>query len=83
LATAEHLLASVQSQRDEMQQQHQAFIASVERSLFNPQGDFATLKLEVKSLQAHFDSEGSIECHGVHFSSKTEMASWWFEKNRL
>jgi hypothetical protein len=81
LATAERLLGTVQSQRDEMQQQR-AFVNSVERSLFNPQGDFAALKLEVKSLKARFDSEGSIECHGVHFSSKTEMASW-FEKNGL
>jgi ATP-dependent protease HslVU (ClpYQ) peptidase subunit len=49
LATAEHLLATFQSQRDEMQHQHQAFIASVERSLFNPQRDFETLKLKVKA----------------------------------
>jgi hypothetical protein len=81
LATAEHLLATVQSQRDEMQQ-HQALVSLVERSLYNPQGDFATLKLKAKGLQACFDSEGSIECHGVHFSSKTKMASW-FEKNGL
>jgi hypothetical protein len=81
LATAEHLLADVSAQQDETQQ-HRAFVASVERSLFNPQGDLGPLKAQVKALQARFDSEGSIECHGVHFSSKTEMAVW-FEKNGL
>jgi high-affinity K+ transport system ATPase subunit B len=81
LTTAERLLATVKSQRDEMQQ-HRAFVASVEQSLFNPQGDLGTLKLQVKALQARYDSEGSIECHGVHFLSKTEMAAW-FKKNRL
>jgi hypothetical protein len=40
------------------------------------------LQAQVKALQNHFDSDGSIECHGVHFASKTEMAAW-FEKNGL
>ena len=81
LATAERLLATVSSQQEEIKQ-HRAFVASVEHSLFNPQGDLGVLKAQIKALQTRFDSEGSIECHGVHFSSKTEMAAW-FEKNGL
>jgi hypothetical protein len=81
LDTAERLLASVvAAQGDEGDRK--AFIASVQHALFNPQGELGALRSQIKSLQTRFDSEGAIECHGVHFGSKTEMASW-FEKNGL
>jgi hypothetical protein len=47
-----------------------AFIASVQHALFNPQGELGVLRSQIKSLQTRFDSEGAIECHGVHFGSK-------------
>lgn len=81
LDTVERVLRTVAAaQRDEAE--YKTFVGSVEHSLFSPHGDVAELKTQVKALQQRFDSEGSIECHGVHFSSKVEMAAW-FEKNGL
>jgi hypothetical protein len=74
LDTAERLLRSaIASQRDEAK--YKSFIVSIEHALFNPQGKLSALQTQVKSLQNRFDLEGSIECHGVHFASKTEMAA--------
>ena len=57
-------------------------MTSVEHALFNPQGELGAIKAQLKSLQNRFDSDGAIECHGVYFASKTELAAW-FEKNGL
>lgn len=59
-----------------------SFITLVEHALFNPQGKLSGIKAQLKSLQHRFDSDGTIECHGVCFSSKTDMAAW-FAKNGL
>ena len=84
----------VNSLRDELQSSRDAaqvaiastpsksFVSSVEHALFNPQGELSAVKSQLKALQSRFDSEGAIECHGVYFSSKTELAAW-FERNGL
>jgi hypothetical protein len=52
------------------------FVTSVKHVLFNPQGKLSAIKSQLKSLQNRFDLDGAIECHGVYFSSKTDMAAW-------
>jgi hypothetical protein len=59
-----------------------SFVTWVKHVLFNPQGELSAIKSQLKSLQNCFDSDGAIECHGVYFSSKTDMAAW-FAKNGL
>jgi hypothetical protein len=81
LATTERVLKStVESSKDNAPSK--SFVTSVEHVLFNPQGDLSAIKSQLKSLQHRFDSDGAIECHGVYFSSKTDMAAW-FAKNGL
>jgi hypothetical protein len=81
LDTAEWLLANVVAAQGN-EGDRKAFVDSVQHALFNPQGELGVLRSQIKSLQTRFNSEGAIKCHGVHFGSKTEMASW-FEKNGL
>jgi hypothetical protein len=81
LATAERLLATSVLSPD-AEASRKAFLASVEHALFNPQGELSALRSQIKSLQTRFDSDGAIECHGVHFASKNEMAAW-FKKRGL
>ena len=81
LETAERVLkASLDAQADGTPSK--SFVTSVEHALFNPQGELGAIKAQLKSLQNRFDSDGAIECHGVYFASKTELAAW-FEKNGL
>jgi hypothetical protein len=54
----------------------------VKHVLFNSHGKLSTIKSQLKSLQNRFDLDSTIECHGVYFSSKTDMVAW-FAKNEL
>jgi hypothetical protein len=82
LGTAERLLNGTIEASKGRGAPSKAFVTSVEHALFNPQGELGAIKSQLKSLQNRFDSDGAIECHGVYFSSKMEMASW-FEKTGL
>jgi hypothetical protein len=81
LNTAERLL-DTPAFSPEAEDSRKALLASVEHALFSPQGELSTLRSQIKSLQMRFDSEGAIECHGVHFASKNDMAAW-FQKRGL
>jgi len=82
LGTAERLLNKTVEAFKNSGAPSKSFVTSVEHALFNPQGELGAIKSQLKSLQTRFDSDGAIECHGVYFASKMEMASW-FEKNGL
>jgi hypothetical protein len=82
LGTAERLLNKTVEAIKNSGAPSKSFVTSVEHALFNPQGELSAIKSQLKSLQTRFDSDGAIECHGVYFASKMEMAAW-FEKNGL
>lgn len=48
--------------------------------MYSPQGTFMAFKLQFTDFREKLESGGGIECHGVHFSSKREMLSWFENK---
>jgi hypothetical protein len=81
LDTAEQVLKSTNESKSAAVPS-KAFLTSVEHALFNPQGEVSAIKAQLKAMQHRFDSDGAIECHGVYFSSKTDIAAW-FSRNNL
>lgn len=49
--------------------------------VYSPQGAFMALKLQFTDFREKLESGGGIECHGIHFSSKREMLSWFDNKS--
>jgi hypothetical protein len=52
----------------------------LDRAVFGAQGPFSNLKLQFSQFKDKIESGGGLECHGVSFSSKRELISWFNEK---
>ena len=76
--------ASLKIDQLELEQQHQhtdqdqaGQLERLTHEVFDSQGSFPLLKLQFTQLRDRLESGGGIDCHGIRFSSKRELISWY------
>jgi hypothetical protein len=56
-------------------------VARCTHALFNNQGAVPLLRTQFTAFRERLESGGGIECHGVKFSSKKQLLSWYEAQN--
>jgi hypothetical protein len=56
-------------------------VARCTHALFNNQGVVPLLRTQFTAFRERLESGGGIECHGVKFSSKKQLLSWYEAQN--